>query len=124
MHQMTDGGVFLTVVYKVLPFLQPPKPLRSFIPQREGICCFLLIPVFDIWVHRIHIGTTSGHEQHVQSAGQRSCAPIAEPRDTDSNEKKGTCSTWVVFNLCDTCTVQYKCASYMYRTVQMCFIHV
>lgn len=71
MHQMTDGGLFLTVVYKVLPFLQPPKPLRSFISQREGICCFLLIHVFDIWVHRIHIGTTSGHEQHVQSINRR-----------------------------------------------------
>lgn len=83
MHQMTDGGLFLTVVYKVLPFLQPPKPLRSFISQRVS-----LIHVFDIWVHRIHIGTTSGHEQHVQNTGQRGCAPIAEPRDTDSNEKK------------------------------------
>lgn len=41
MHQMTDGGLFLTEVYKGLPFLQPPKPLRSFISQREGICCFL-----------------------------------------------------------------------------------
>lgn len=40
-QQMTDGGLVLTQFYKVLRFLQPPKPLRSFIPQREGICCFL-----------------------------------------------------------------------------------
>lgn len=65
-----------SVFYSLLNLLE-----ALFLKGKEFVAFFDSTNVFDIWVHRIHIETTSCHDQHVQITGQRGSAPIAEQWD-------------------------------------------